>query len=104
MRELVVFCPHHVRESGKHRFIAGLVEVELHAEIIAFSLYIHQGGRSGENYHHPVLLHVADRGGEIQILKFTTDICREEANRAPVLKIILDLPVFCPFDLDHQLV
>ena len=43
-------------------------------------------------------------GGEIQILKFTTDICRKEANRAPVLKIMLDLPVFCSFDLDHQLV
>ena len=35
--------------------------------------------------------------GDLQ--KFT-----QEANRAPVLKIMLDLPVFCPFDLDHQLV
>ena len=104
MRQQVVLGREGLVEGGEHRPIARLVEIELHAHLAAFSLQLHQGSGRGERHHHPILLHVADGGGEGEVVEPSAEVGGEKTDGATRLEVVLHLLVLRATHLHDQLI
>ena len=103
----IVFGIDGIVECVKHRFVGGLVEVELHAQIVCI-LEVDERLRRGNGDHHTVAIYIGDGGGEGEIGEPFWGERLKELNGLAIFKEVLNvfvrLVVVFLGDFHHQLI
>ena len=97
------FTFHHAVEGIEHHLIAGLIEKELHTDILS-SLYVNQFPIVGNGNYHPVAIDIAHRGSEVEIPNLVILVDAKEGHRSSELEVMLYLLIALTEHLNHQLV
>ena len=101
--ETVAFGAQYVFQRLEHGAVGGLIEVELHAQVVG-CLHFEGGSGAGHHDYHPGLVGIADGGGEVHVGDFPVSRLAEEADGTTELEAVLDVGVLGAGDFQHQLV
>ena len=99
----VPLAAYHLLQGFEHGVVAGLVEVALYAQMVC-PLYIQYRTCVGHDYNHSPVVGIAYGGNEVVVRKGAVGVLPEEAERAAILKFVLNVDVLRAGDFQYQLV